>query len=60
VTEKANSAEGFDFVLCRTCGDHRRVLSARHLSKHGADREEYMEEYGLNPDELVESPRISG
>jgi hypothetical protein len=40
-------------VPCRICGDHRRVLSARHLSKHGTDREEYMEEYGLSPDELI-------
>jgi hypothetical protein len=29
------------------------VLSARHLSKHGTDREEYMAEYGLSPDELI-------
>jgi hypothetical protein len=45
--------EGFDFVRCRICGDHRRVLSGRHLSKHGTDREEYMQEYGLSPDELI-------
>jgi hypothetical protein len=31
----------------------RRVLSGRHLSKHGTDREEYMDEYGLSPDELI-------
>jgi hypothetical protein len=35
------------------CGDHRRVISGRHLSKHGTDREEYMQEYGLSPDELI-------
>jgi hypothetical protein len=29
------------------------VLSGRHLSKHGTDREEYMQEYGLSPDELI-------
>jgi len=45
--------KGFTFVRCRICGDNRRVLSARHLSKHGTDREEYMEEYGLSPDELI-------
>jgi len=35
------------------CGDHRRVISGRHLSKHGTDRQEYMEEFGLSPDELI-------
>jgi hypothetical protein len=30
---------------CRLCGDHRRVISGRHLSKHGTNREEYMEEW---------------
>ena len=49
----SNSGEGVAFVRCRICGDHRRVLSARHLSKHDTDREEYMEEYGLSPDELI-------
>jgi len=34
-------------------GDHRRVISGRHLSKHGIDRETYMEEYALSPDELI-------
>jgi len=48
-----SNGEGFDFVRCRICGDHRRVISGRHLSKHGTDREEYMEEYGLSPDELI-------
>jgi hypothetical protein len=43
---RSNKGEGIDFVSCRICGDHRRVLSGRHLSKHGTDREEYMEEYG--------------
>jgi hypothetical protein len=35
--------EGIDFVRCRICGDHRRVISGRHLSKHDTDRETYME-----------------
>jgi ROS/MUCR transcriptional regulator protein len=52
-SRNSNSGEGFDFVRCRICGDHRRVLSARHLSKHGTDREEYMDEYGLSPDQLI-------
>jgi hypothetical protein len=42
-----------DFVRCRICGDHRRVISGRHLSKHGTDREIYMGEYRLSPDELI-------
>jgi len=45
--------EGIDFVRCRICGDHRRVISGRHLSKHDTDRETYMEEYDLSPDELI-------
>jgi hypothetical protein len=52
-SHNSNGGEGFDFVRCRICGDHRRVISGRHLSKHGTDREEYMEEYGLSPDELI-------
>jgi len=38
---------------CRICGDYRRVISTRHLSKHGIEREIYMEEYHLSPDELI-------
>ena len=45
--------DGIDFVRCRICGDHRRVISGRHLSKHGIDREAYMEKYCLSPDELL-------
>jgi hypothetical protein len=48
-----DSNDGFAFVVCRVCGDHRRVISDRHLSKHGTDRETYMEEYDLSPDELI-------
>jgi hypothetical protein len=51
--QRSNNDEGIDFVRCRICNDHRRVISGRHLSKHGTDREEYMEEYGLSPDELI-------
>src|SRR5213593_4504036 len=50
---KIDGTEGVDFVRCRICGDHRRVISGRHISKHSTDRETYMEEYGLNPDELI-------
>jgi hypothetical protein len=45
--------DGFAFVVCRICGDHRRVINSQHLSKHGTDRETYMEEYDLSPDELT-------
>jgi hypothetical protein len=52
-SRNSNSGEGIEFVRCLICGDHRRVISGRHLSKHGTDREEYMEEYGLSPDQLI-------
>ena len=52
-TLSLNSGEGNEFVRCRICGDYLRVISGRHLSKHGTDRETYMEEYGLSPDELI-------
>jgi hypothetical protein len=42
---------GIDFVRCRICGGHRRVISGRHLSKHDTDRETYMEEYHLTLDD---------
>jgi len=45
--------EGIDFIRCHICGEHRRVISGRHLSKHDTDRETYMAEYHLTPDELI-------
>ena len=45
--------DGIEFVCCRICGDHRRVISGRHVSKHGTDRETYMAEYRLTPDQLI-------
>ena len=48
-----NGNVGIDFVQCRICGEYRRVISAGHLSKHGIEREAYMEEYHLSPDELI-------
>ena len=51
--QSVDGDEGIDYVLCRICGDHRRVISRRHLSKHDTDRERYMEEYHLSPDELI-------
>jgi hypothetical protein len=45
--------DDFAFVVCRICGDHRRVISGRHLSKHDTDREAYMAEYHLTPNELI-------
>ena len=46
-------ADGLDFVRCRICGENRRVVSGRHLSKHDTDRDTYIEEYGLSPDQLI-------
>jgi hypothetical protein len=48
-----NGIEGVDFVRCRICGDHYRVISGRHLAKHGIDRQDYMAEYHLSPDKLI-------
>ena len=50
---RTDNNEGIDFVRCKICGGHRRVISGRHLSKHGIDRETYMEEYRLSPDKLI-------
>ena len=44
---------GIDFVRCRICGARRRVISGKHLSMHDIDRESYMEEFRLSPDELI-------
>ena len=52
-SQRFEGNEGIDFVRCRICGDYRRVISGRHLSKHGIERETYMEEYHLSPDELI-------
>ena len=49
---RLDGAEGFDFVRCRVCGKHLHVISGRHLSTHGTDRETYIEEYALSPDQL--------
>ena len=49
----ANGEDGIDFVRCRICGDRRRVISGRHLSKHAIDRDAYIKQYGLSPDELI-------
>ena len=48
-----DSDDGIEFVRCHICGDHRRVINSQHLSKHDTDRETYMEEYHLTPDELI-------
>jgi hypothetical protein len=49
----ANREDGVDFVRCRICGARRRVVSGWYLSKHDIDREAYIHEYGLRPDELI-------
>jgi hypothetical protein len=48
-----DSDDGIEVVCCRICGDHRRVISRQHLSKHDTDRETYIEGYHLSPDELI-------
>ena len=48
-----DSGDGVQSVRCRICGDRLRVISGRHLSKHETDRETYMEEFNLSPDELI-------
>src|ERR1041384_6784836 len=50
---KLTGNEDVDFITCRICGDRRRVISARHLSKHETDRLAYMKEYDLSPDQLI-------
>jgi hypothetical protein len=52
-SRKLTGVEGIDFVRCRICSEYLRVISGRHLSKHGTDRQTYMEEYRLSPDELI-------
>jgi hypothetical protein len=48
--QKHKGIDGVDFVLCRICGEHRRAITGRHLSKHSTDRETYLEECALSPD----------
>ena len=50
--QRNGGIEGIDFVRRLICGDRRRVISGRHLSKHGIDRETYMDQYRLSADEL--------
>jgi ribosomal protein L32 len=52
-SQRFDGNEGIDFVRCRICGDYRRVISGRHLAKHGVERKAYMEEYRLSADELI-------
>ena len=51
--QKLGDTEGIDFVRCRICGARRRVIATKHLSKHDTDRETYIEEYDLSPDDLI-------
>jgi hypothetical protein len=45
--------DGIEWVCCRICGDYRQVINSQHLSKHDIDRETYMEEYHLTPDQVI-------
>ena len=49
----SSSDDDIEWVCCRICGNYRRVISGRHLSKHDTDRETYIEGYHLSPDELI-------
>ncbi|HZI87775.1 MAG TPA: hypothetical protein VFD48_13155 [Pyrinomonadaceae bacterium] len=53
LASRTSTTDGVDFVRWRTCGKHLRVISGRHLSKHGIEREAYMNEYRLSSDELI-------
>jgi hypothetical protein len=48
-----DNGDGIEWVCCWICGGYLRVISGRHLSKHDTDRETYMSEYHLTPDELI-------
>jgi hypothetical protein len=50
---RLDGIDGIDFVRCRICGDRYRVISEIHLSKHGIERETYIEKYALSRDELI-------
>lgn len=50
--QRISGIDGTDFVRCRICGKHLRLISGRHLFLHGIDRETYMQEYRLSPDKL--------
>ena len=50
--ERTTGGDGTDVGGCRLCGRHLCVISGRHLSTHRTDRETYIEEYALSPDQL--------
>ena len=50
--QRTSGGDGTDFVRCRICGKHLRVISGRHLSTHDTDRKTYIQEYRLSPDQL--------
>lgn len=52
-TRRVVNGDGVDYVRCHICGARRHVISGRHLSKHELDRETYMAEYRLSPDQLI-------
>jgi hypothetical protein len=47
-----DKGEGVEFVRCLICSKQLRVISGRHLSTHGTDRETYIQEYQLSLDQL--------
>ena len=53
LASRTSTTDGVDFARWRTCGKHLRVISGRHLSRHGIEREAYMNEYRLSSDDLI-------
>ena len=49
--QRTSGGDETDFVRCRICGKHLRVISGRHLSTHDTDRKTYIQEYRLSPDQ---------
>ena len=45
--QRITGGDGIEFVRCHICSKHLRVISGRHLSTHGTDRETYIEEHRL-------------
>lgn len=50
---KKKTSNHSQFVTCRICHRQLRIIHAKHLVAHGITREEYMEKYDLDPDELI-------
>jgi len=45
--------DGVEWVCCRFCRDHRRMINNQDFLKHDTDRESYMEKYDVSPDQFI-------